>query len=179
MGRLAISYIDLCKRDPKQRNNIRAHCAICPVRSKKLVEALNAKRFSGRFSTDLAIHIPGGKRATRIRSLLAYQACLNLSYIVSGLYSGEEHAALADGAAGALKRLFPSALVGSGPGTLCQQENRWVLLLNIVQSVRKKGLGTLFGDKAKDWGVQPCEASLCAWNRLESGAYKRRTRHLK
>ena len=38
---------------------------------------------------------------------LAYQACLNLSYIVRGLYSGEEHAALADGAAGALKRLVP------------------------------------------------------------------------
>ena len=110
-------------------------------------------------------------------SFLAYQACLNLSYIVSGLYSGEDHAALADGAAGALKRLFPSALVGSGPGTHCQQDNRWLLLLNVVQPVRKQGLGTLFGDKAKDWGVQPCEASLRAWNRLESGAFKRRKRN--
>ena len=100
----------------------------------------------------------------------AYQAAINLSYFVTGLYDPSVHACAADGTLTALRLLYPSIRLTS------RQHDAVTALVSDVQDAVGKNAKVLFGKRARDWSLQPAEHSLCAWTRLETGACKRRKR---
>ena len=103
-------------------------------------------------------------------SFTAYQAAINISYFFRGLHDPSVHACAAQGTITALQKLYPMMRVTGG------QDDVVTALVRDVRDLVKKDARRLFEKRARDWSLQPAEHSLCAWNRLETGACRRRRR---